>query len=142
MQKVKFKKFHPEAIPPKRMTNGAAGYDIYSLEEVTIEPGQTVFMRTGIGLEMPAGYFLMIVPRSSLCLKKGLDMPHSIGIGDEDFVDEYKVVYRNLGKESVTIEKGERFAQMIFLKYEVVELDEVEQLTQTTRDGGFGSTGS
>lgn len=140
--KVKFKKFHPEAKTPTRGSDGAAGYDIYSLEEVTLQPGETVLCKTGIGIELPKGHFLMLAPRGSLALKKHLHMPNSVGIGDEDFVGEYLVPYRNIGNEPVTIEKGERFAQAIFIKYTAVELVESDELKQTTRGGGkMGSTG-
>lgn len=137
-----FKRFHPDAKMPTKGSKGAAAYDIYSLEEVVIAPGETKLCRTGFGIELPAGYFLMIAPRSSLAIKKHLDMPNSVGIGDEDFVGEYMVAYRNIGNEEVIIEKGERFAQILFLKCDSVEFSEVDELKTTERgDGKFGSTG-
>lgn len=140
--KVKFKKFHSEAKVPTRGTSGAAAFDLYCIEETKIKPGETVFFRTGLGVELPEGYFIMIAPRGSLCIKKHLDMPHSVGIGDEDFVGEYLVPYRNIGKQEVTIEKGERFAQMLFIKYSAPEFVEVDELKETGRGkGSFGSTG-
>lgn len=139
---IRFKKFHPDAQVPTRGSKAAAGYDVYSLETVTIKPGETKLCRTGIGVEIPEGYFIMIAPRSSLCIKKHLDLPNSIAIGDEDFVGEYLLAYRNLGSEDVLIEKGERFGQMLFLKYETVDFTEVDELKETERgEGSFGSTG-
>lgn len=139
---IKIKKLHPDAIVPERKSSGAAGFDIYSIEEVKIEPGEIAMISTGIALELPENMVAYIFPRGSLCLKKHLDMPHSIGVGDEDFRGEYKVVYRNLGEESVTFEKHERIAQFVFMNYIPVEFKEVDELSDTSRGtGGFGSTG-
>lgn len=139
---IKVKKLHPEAKIPARQTAGAAGYDIHGLEEVTIAPGETVLVLTGLALELPAGITALVFPRGSLCLKHHLDMPHSVGVGDEDFRGEYKVPYRNLGSEPVTLAKHERIAQFVFLRYEAPELKLVEELSDTARgEGSFGSTG-
>lgn len=140
--KVKFKKLHPDAIIPKYQTAGAVGADICTMEEITIKPGELHFIKTGIAIENPENHFVMIAPRSSLCLKKHLDMPNSVGIMDEDFRGEYIVALRNLGNEEVVIEKSERIAQIIFIPYSRMEFDEVDELSETERGiGGFGSTG-
>lgn len=139
---IKYQKLHPKAKSPTRATPGAAGYDIYSLEEVRIRPGQTKLLRTGLAMEIPKDYFTMIAPRSSLCLKQHLDMPQSVGICDEDFVGEYMVVYRNIGQETVVIKEGEKFAQLVFIKYSSAQFTEVNKLKTTKRGSGkFGSSG-
>lgn len=140
--KVKVKKVHPDAKIPERKTKGAAGFDIYSIEETKILPGESAMIRTGISLEFPEDMFVIMAPRSSFVLKKHLDVPNSIGIGDSDFRGEYLLVIRNLGTEEAIIEKHERIGQFIFLNKTDVELEEVDELEDSERGtGGFGSTG-
>jgi dUTP pyrophosphatase len=140
--KINIKKLHPEAKVPESQTEGSAGYDIYSLENTEIKPGETALVRTGVALEPPKGVVTLVFPRGSLCLKKHLDMPNSVGVGDQDFRGEYVIPFRNLGKESVTIDKHERCAQFIFVNYHQVDFELVEDLGKTARgEGKLGSTG-
>ncbi|MEI7604136.1 MAG: dUTP diphosphatase [bacterium] len=139
---VKIKKLHPEAKTPLFATSGAVGADLFTVEETIIKPGELSYIHTGVAIENPEGHFVMIAPRSSLCLKKHLDMPNSVGIMDEDFRGEYIVVLRNLGNEDVVIEMGERIAQILFIPFSRVEFKEVAELSGTNRGlSGFGTTG-
>lgn len=139
---IKVKKLHQEAMVPARQTEGAAGFDVYSLETVVIKPGQTHLLKTGISMELPKGCVALLFPRSSLCLKLHLDMPNSVGVIDEDYRGDCMVGLRNLGTEDAIIEKHERIAQFIFVHYQAPELIEVDELSKTARgEGGFGSTG-
>lgn len=141
--KVKIKKLSKEAVIPEYKTPGAAGCDISSIEEVVIDPGESKFIKTGISIECPEGYFFLIAPRSSLVLKNNLDVPNSVGIVDSDYRGEYLICLRNLGKEKVIIAKGERIGQLVFLPAIQVEFEEVDELSTTKRgEGGFGSTGN
>jgi len=140
--KVKFKKLHPAAKVPVYKSAEAAGCDIYTVVEETIKPGEIAFLKSGLAIEIPQGYFAAMTPRASFCLKQHLDMPHSLGIMDSDYRGEYLIPLRNLGSEPVEIPAGERIAQMIFLPYVQAQFEESTELSDTIRGaGGFGSTG-
>jgi dUTP pyrophosphatase len=140
--KVKVKKLHEHAKVPEFKTLGAAGCDLYSVEETIIKSGELVYIKTGLAFEIPQGAFGMVLPRSSFCFKFNLDMPHSAGVIDSDYRGEVLVVFRNLGKEDVKIDKHERVAQFIFFSYSSPSFEEVDELNETDRGtGGFGSTG-
>mgnify|MGYP001258170051 CR=1 FL=1 len=140
--KVKIKKVHADAIIPEYKTEGAAGCDITAVEEVTIKPNESFLVRTGLSIESPQGYFVMLAPRSSFVLKKHLDVPNSVGIIDSDYRGEILMSLRNLGTEDAVIEKGERIGQILFIPVVQADFEVVEELTETQRGaGGFGSTG-
>jgi len=140
--KIKYIKTDKESKTPEYKSEEAAGADMYSIEEVTINPSELVMIKTGIATEIPKGYFGMLAPRASFCLKLHLDMPHSVGIIDSDYRGEILVPLRNLGKEKVVIAKGERIAQLIIIPYLKVKYVESKKLNTTVRGkGGFGSTG-
>jgi len=140
--KVKIKKVHADAIIPEYKTEGAAGCDITAVEEVTIKPNESFLVRTGLSIECPQGYFVMLAPRSSFVLKKNLDVPNSVGIIDSDYRGEILMSLRNLGTEDAVIEKGERIGQILFIPVVQADFEVVEELTETQRGaGGFGSTG-
>ncbi|MFW5702974.1 MAG: dUTP diphosphatase [Candidatus Dojkabacteria bacterium] len=139
---IRYKKLHKDAKVPLHGSDRAAGYDLYARTEVEIAPSETELIPTGIALELPEGYFAMLAPRGSLAIKKNLDMPHSVGIMDEDYVGEYFVPLRNLGKKPFKIDKHERIAQLIVLPFQLVEFVQVNELKQTKRgEGRFASTG-
>lgn len=129
---------------PTYATNGAAGFDVLTRETTVIEPGQIALIPGNVIVKVPEGTFLLIAPRSSMPRKKGLVCPHSIGILDQDYhgpKDELMVQVQNITKEPVTVERGERIAQAVFVKIEKAEWEEVESHGAETR-GGFGSTGT
>ncbi len=141
--KIKINLLSAKAKLPVRGSKHAAGYDLSALDPVSIKPGQTALIKTGLFMEIPRNYFAMICPRGSLALKKHLDMPHSVGIIDSDYRGEVFVPLRNLSSsKTVKIPAGERIAQAIFIKYAAVQFVPVAKLSATKRGAGkFGSTG-
>lgn len=127
-------------IKPKRSTSGAAGYDIYSAESQAIFPNERYAFKTNLFLKIPEGYYGRICPRSGLAVKSGIDV--LAGVIDSDYIGEIKVVLINLGQYPEKINVGDKIAQIIFQKYEIVSFEEVDDLSKTDRgDNGFGSTG-
>jgi dUTP pyrophosphatase len=129
---------------PKYESKGAVGFDLVTRENTTIAPGAIGLVPGNVIVQVPVGYALMIVPRSSLPRKKGLICPHSFGVIDEDYhgeKDEIFVQVKNITDQPVTVERGERIAQGLFVKVEKAEWSEVDSHGAETR-GGFGSTGT
>ena len=139
--KITNKSKHPL---PKYETSGASGMDIRADIETTIdiEPLGRVLIKTGLYLEMENGLECQVRPRSGLALKKGLSVLNTPGTIDADYRGEIGVILVNLSNEAVSIEDGERIAQLIFCRVEQVSLTEVAVLNDSERGvGGFGSTG-
>ena len=133
-------KLDPNASLPTRGSSEAAGYDMCSMDSVTIPPFGRTLVRTGIACTVPNGTYGQLAPRSGLAVKKGIHV--GAGVIDRDYTGEVKVLLMNLSNEEVEIECNERIAQLILKKIETPEIVEVEELTQTLRgEGGFGSTG-
>lgn len=144
-QTLKFKKTDSRAIVPARSTPGAAGYDMCACLEVpvTIYPGETVMIPTGIAMEIPLGVAGLIFPRSGMASKRGLAPANKVAVIDPDYRGEIFIALLNHGKVHQVIQPGDRIAQMLFIPYFAPELEEVEALTDTQRGaGGFGSTGT
>lgn len=144
-QTLKFKKTDPRAVVPARSTPGAAGYDMCACLEVpvTIYPGETVMIPTGISMEIPLGVAGLIFPRSGMAAKRGLAPANKVAVIDPDYRGEIFIALLNHGKVHQVIQPGDRIAQMLFVPYFAPELEEVETLSETERgDGGFGSTGT
>ncbi|MBI4049784.1 MAG: dUTP diphosphatase [Candidatus Doudnabacteria bacterium] len=141
--KVKIKRLDPSIELPNYQTEESAAFDLASNEDAVIGPHEIKLLGTGLIIEAPHDHFLMIAPRSSLPLKKGLSVPQSIGIVDRDYSgpqDEVKLQLFNFTDKPVHVKKGERLCQGIFLKRNQVEWDEVDEIRTESR-GGFGSTG-
>ena len=142
--KISFQKLHPAAQPPKQMSAGAAGYDLFAClsEDVTLDIGQRIAIPTGLAISLPQGYEAQIRPRSGLALRLGLGVLNSPGTIDSDYRGEIKVILINLGTEPIAITPGMRIAQMVFAKVEQMDFVESENLDETKRaDGGFGHSG-
>lgn len=140
--KVRIKRFDKELPLPKRQTEGAAAFDLTARARVEIQAKQVGYIPLNVAVETPEGHFLLIAARSSTH-KKGLMPVHGIGIGDPDFSgdgDEYHAPYFNFTDTPVTVERGERIAQGMFMRRVDFEWEEMENLENKTR-GGFGSTG-
>lgn len=145
---MKVKVFNQSNHPlPAYKTNGACGMDLQaSLKEpMTLAPLDRVMVPTGLFFEIPKGVEGQVRARSGLSLKKGLTTVNGIGTIDSDYRGELNVLLINLSKEDVTIEDGDRIAQIVFTRYETCQWEEVkkpEDLSKTVRgDGGFGHTG-
>ena len=122
----------------------AAGADLYAVTDgdITVMPDKTVFIGTGIAVELPLGTVGLIYARSGLACKRDLAPANKVGVIDCDYRGEIKVALHNHGTEPQVISAGERIAQMVVAPYYTVEYEEVEELSDTVRGaGGFGSTG-
>jgi dUTP pyrophosphatase len=126
---------------PLYMTDGAAGADLAASWGHEIEAGQQVMIDTGTSIAVPEGLVGILAPRSSLCNKGGLLLVNSFGVLDSDYRGTIKFCYKNTGKKSVTINKGERIGQVLIMPLAKASYKKVDALEDTARgDGGFGST--
>ena len=144
MEPVRIKKMDEKAILPTYGSPEAAGADLYACLDhpVTIAPGETVFIPTGLSVEIPTGCAGLIYARSSMGAKRGLAPANKVGVIDSDYRGEIKVVLLNHSGAVQTVAPGERIAQMIITPVLTPAYEEVEELTDTDRGtGGFGSTG-
>ena len=142
---VRFKKTDPRAQIPCYGSPSAAGADLYALCEktVTIRPGQTVLIHTGIAMEIPVGYAGLIYARSGLATKRGLAPANKVGVVDADYRGEIMVALHNHSDQPQEISHGERIAQLVIAPFLRAEFEEAETLSDTQRGaGGFGSTGA
>ena len=131
---------HPNAIIPKQATEKAAGYDLYSVENVTIPSGCIQRINTGVNLQLPRNTYGRIASRSGLVSKHSISTEG--GVIDPDYTGEVQVILHNHGKNPYTVTSGDRIAQLILEKFESVPIQIVDQIESTTRGtNGFGSTG-
>ncbi|MBI2664833.1 dUTP diphosphatase [Candidatus Woesearchaeota archaeon] len=140
--KVKIKRIDKSIELPVYKTSGSVGFDISARKDTVVPPRSIALIPGNIIVETPPGYMLLLALRSSTPKKKGLHKPHGIGVIDNDYCgedDEIKVQVYNSTDKEVTVEKGERIAQGIFVKIDKFEWDEQESMGQSR--GGFGSTG-
>ena len=128
---------------PARATPHSAGYDVRSAEgPLTLVPGEIRLVATGLVMELPPGIECQVRPRSGLALRHGLTLPNSPATIDPDYRGELRIILQNLGPDPVTLERGERIAQLVFSRFEVPEIRLVDEVSETDRGGGgFGSTG-
>lgn len=141
---VNIKKLNENAVIPTYGTEYAAGADLYACmdEAVTINSGETAFIKTGLAMEVPVGYAGLIYARSGLACKKGLAPANKVGVIDSDYRGEIMVALHNHSNEAVVVESGERIAQLVITPYIVAAFNQVDELEETVRgEGGFGSTG-
>lgn len=130
---------------PAYATELAAGMDVRAAinEPIVLKPLGRAMVPTGLFIEIPAGYEVQVRPRSGLAAKKGITVLNAPGTIDADYRGEVCVILVNLSDEAFTIESGERIAQLVLAKHEVIEWEEVSELTESVRGkGGFGSTGA
>ena len=144
MDAIRVKKLKPNAILPTYGSAEAAGADLYACLDTKIEikPGESVFVPTGLAMEIPKGYAGLIYARSGLACKRGLAPANKVGVIDSDYRGEFVVVLHNHGSQTQEIDHGERIAQLVITPVFTPGFAEVAELTDTTRSaGGFGSTG-
>lgn len=157
---------HADAQPPKRATEGSAGYDLFAyltgraikcsdgmrlwdtsandeagMSVFSLESGATALIPLGFKARLPHGIEAQIRPRSGTSFKKGLQIPNAPGTIDSDYPDEWMVIVRNPMPHAIRIEHGERIAQMVLSRYEVLPIERGRVSVTTDRTGGFGSTG-
>ncbi len=143
MLDVKIKRIDPSLPLPEYITAGSCGFDMYSRSEQVIQPGQIVLLPSNLIIETPSDHVLIVAPRSSLARKKGLTMPNSMGIIDQDYSgqkDEIVIQVENITDKPVTVERGERIAQGTFLRMSRATWHETDTMDTESR-GGLGSTG-
>lgn len=143
--KVKYTKLDPRAVTPTYGSAAAAGADLYALLDapLTLAPGETVLVHTGIAVAIPEGYAGMIFARSGLATKRGLAPANKVGVVDADYRGEVMVSLHNHGSVAATVEPSERIAQLVILPFLAAEFTLTEALDETARgEGGFGSTGT
>lgn len=141
---VKINKLNENAVIPTYGTQYSAGADLYACldESVTIEPGQTYLVKTGLALEIPEGYAGLIYARSGLATKKGLAPANKVGVVDADYRGEVMVPLHNHSSKAAVIENGERIAQFVITPFLTADFVLSDELSDTVRgEGGFGSTG-
>ena len=142
---MKVKKWaHFKGDLPKYETTLASGFDIRAQVEtpLTLAPGASAMVPTGLSFEIPVGYEIQVRPRSGLAAKKAVTVLNTPGTIDADYRGEIKVLLVNLSAKAFAVEGGERIAQMVIAKHEQVEFEQVEALSETDRgQGGFGSSG-
>jgi dUTP pyrophosphatase len=138
---VKVKRIDKSIPLPIYETKGSVGFDVICREDTNIAPGEIKLIPGNVILKVPQGYMLLIACRSSTPSKKGLLMPHGIGILDQDYCgeeDELKIQIYNFIDKPVEIKKGEKIAQGVFVKIDQVNWKEVDSMGESR--GGFGST--
>ncbi len=141
---VRITKLSDKAVIPTYGSINAAGADLYACLDTKTEiaPGQTVFVKTGIALEIPEGYVGLIYARSGLACKRGLAPANKVGVIDSDYRGEIMVALHNHSDKSEFLESGERIAQLVITPYIKADFELCDSLTDTKRGiGGFGSTG-
>ena len=127
---------------PAYATEGAAGMDVVSAEDVTLAPGARHAVATGLALAIPPGFEVQVRPRSGLALRHGISVPNTPGTIDSDYRGELKVILINHGTEAFDVRRGDRVAQLVLAPVTRASWLEVEDLDETVRGaGGFGSTG-
>lgn len=144
MEPIRVQKLRPNAILPAYGSVEAAGADLYACLDapVTVQPGETAWIPTGLAMEIPKGYAGLIYARSGMACKRGLAPANKVGVVDSDYRGEFIIVLYNHGEKTQTVEPGERIAQLIITPVLTPPYQEAAELSGTQRgNGGFGSTG-
>ncbi len=144
MPKIAVKKLDERAVLPTYGSEFAAGADLYAVldEDLTILPGETKLVKTGLAMEIPEGYAGLIYARSGLALKRGLAPANKVGVVDADYRGEVMVALHNHSLVAQSVAPGERIAQLVVAPFLKAEFMQAHELNATVRgEGGFGSTG-
>ena len=143
MKTIKAARIQDNAILPTRKHPDDAGIDFYAAEEKVIPPHGMDVVGTGITVEIPQGYVGLVYARSGIACKRGLAPANKVGVIDSDYRGEILVALHNHSAETQRIERGERIAQLVLARHEVIEWEEAAELAESGRGaGGFGSTGT
>jgi len=141
--KVEILKTEKDLPTPKYAHDGDAGMDVYSAIDHELQPRERKLIPAGFKMAVPYGFEVQVRPRSGLALKHGISVVNSPGTIDHQYRGDVGILLINHSNESFSIKRGDRIAQIVFNKVELVHFDEVESLSETTRgEGGFGSTGN
>jgi dUTP pyrophosphatase len=139
-----FQRLDPNAILPERAHRGDAGFDLRSIEDVEVEPGERAMVRTGLAVAIPDGHAGLVLPRSGLASKHGLTLANAPGLIDAGYRGELICAVVNLDREeSGKIAQGDRIAQLVVVEVPDLRPAWVDGLPPSSRgEGGFGSTGT
>jgi len=141
---LQFKRLTDRAVIPQYQSEHAAGLDLHAAvaRPIVLKPGDIRLIPCGFAMAVPVGYEAQVRPRSGLASKYGISMPNAPGTIDADYRGEVQVPLINLGREPFTVEPQMRIAQMVIAPVAHCQVEEVEELDETSRGGGgFGSTG-
>jgi len=142
MNTIQIMKLDPDALLPSKAHPTDAGYDLFAAEAVTVQPGESALVGTGIAMALPAATEAQVRPRSGIALKHQVTVLNAPGTIDADYRGEVKVILINHGRSPFQIEKGMKIAQMVIAPVLPTSLAEVSELNDTVRgEGGFGSSG-
>ena len=141
--KLRFTRLSPDAAPPERAHTDDAGYDLRAAEASTLGPGERTSVGTGLSVAIPSGCAGLVLPRSGLALRHGIALVNAPGLVDPGYRGEVRVLLLNTDRSEVfEVSVGDRIAQLVVVRHEAGELEEVESLDETVRGAaGFGSTG-
>ena len=140
--KLKIKKINDSAIIPNYAHNTDSGMDLYSIEDKIIRPNETALIKTGLKIELPQNTEAQIRPKSGIALKHSVTVLNTPGTIDEGYTGEIQVILINHGERLYKVNKGEKIAQMVIMPVIRVQVEQVNELVETSRGlGGFGSTG-
>jgi dUTP pyrophosphatase len=141
---LRVRRLDHRAALPARAHPGDAGLDLHALEETTLDPGERAAIPTGIAVEIPAGHAGLVLPRSGLALRHGIALVNAPGLIDPGYRGELRVLLLNTDRRApFQIEAGDRIAQLVVIRAEMVSILEAQELSVTARGvGGFGSSGS
>jgi dUTP pyrophosphatase len=133
------KKLDASAIVPSRGSELSAGYDLSSIVDIVVPSMGRVAVPTGLAVKVPVGTYGRVAPRSGLAFKHGIDV--LAGVVDADYRQSVNIILYNTSGVDYEIKKGDRVAQLIVEKIEMLDVEVVDELDETSRKGGFGSTG-
>jgi dUTP pyrophosphatase len=141
---LRVRRLHPAEILPRRAHDGDAGLDLHAIEPAELGPGERASVGTGVAVEIPAGQAGLVLPRSGLAARHGIALVNAPGLIDSGYRGELRVLLLNTDRErTFSLEAGDRIAQLVLVKVEAPEVEEVSELSGTARgQGGFGSSGS
>ena len=141
--KLRFARLSPDAVSPERAHSDDAGYDLRAAEACTLGPGERASVGTGLAVAVPDGCAGLVLPRSGLALRHGIALVNAPGLIDSGYRGEVRVLLLNTDRsEPFQVSVGDRIAQLVVVRHEAGELQEVESLDETVRgSAGFGSTG-
>lgn len=140
--KLKIKKLNQDAIIPNYAHITDSGMDLYSIEDKIIRPNETALIKTGLKIELPPNTEAQIRPKSGIALKNSVTVLNTPGTIDEGYTGEIQVILINHGERLYKVNKGEKIAQLVVMPVIRVQVEEIEELQETSRGvGGFGSTG-
>ena len=140
---LRYSRLHSDARAPAHAHGGDAGYDLHAAEAVRLGPGERASVGTGIAVAIPDGCAGLVLPRSGLAAKHGIALVNAPGLIDSGYRGEVRVLLLNTDRdEPFEVSVGDRIAQLLLVRFESGEVQEVESLDETVRGaGGFGSTG-